>query len=312
MNHEDNTREGLFADPEEIVTFAQAYFATEFPNGERRDCPSVEQLRAVACSSVLPDLPLREHLFNCSECFRSYRSARMCRRPLAATRDLWWPELSVTLSSLTLRRTSLIVGSVSLFLIGFAAVALIWNMRKDTTTVALNNSRQEIAGSPTPSSSPMMTSPGTTNETRPVSLNGDAFTTQKTQLTRRQKAATRISPKSSTLPLIEVNLKEDGLLRDGDAKGSKQRDINLLRERQRLRLRMPEGSSSGRYAVTVVDAFGKPLITTTANSNGRTLSVELDLRSLETKKYRLCLECRGEAPDCYVVSVNEQAHRAVN
>jgi hypothetical protein len=81
--------------------------------------------------------------------------------------------------------------------------------------------------------------------------------------------------------------------------------ITLLPERQRLRLRMPRGSAAGRYTVRVVDAYGKELLTTSARSGGRTLSVELDLRSLAAKLYRLCLSQDGEAPDCYLMSVVE-------
>jgi hypothetical protein len=68
---------------------------------------------------------------------------------------------------------------------------------------------------------------------------------------------------------------------------------------------MPRGSAAGRYTVKVVDAFGKPLLTTTARSGGRTLTVELDLRGLAAKLYRLCLSRDGEAPDCYLMSVGD-------
>jgi hypothetical protein len=60
-----------------------------------------------------------------------------------------------------------------------------------------------------------------------------------------------------------------------------------------------------------VDAFGKTLVTTAANSDGKTLTTDLDLRSLAARKYRLCLARDGEAPDCYLVSVKEQQRRVM-
>lgn len=93
MNHEDSTREELFTDPEEVVTFAQAYYATEFPNDARRDCPPAEFLRAAARAVSLPDDQLRTHLFRCSDCFRSYRSARMSQCPRAAFGHSLWQRL---------------------------------------------------------------------------------------------------------------------------------------------------------------------------------------------------------------------------
>lgn len=308
MSHEDSSREKLFADPEEVVTFAQAYFATEYPNGERRACSPVQQLRATARSGALPDADLRAHLFKCSECFRSYRGARMGHRPQSVTRGSWWLGLKAALANLTPRRTAFTIGFLCLIVFGFTAVTLLWQTRQETPPVALNDSRQEMAALPMSSVSPI-TAPAATDASKSLSAAGSASMAQTTQL-RRPKVA-RTSRMSPQLPIIEINLKEDGLLRDGAAAGDSQRVINLSRERLRLRLRMPDGSGSGRYTVTVVDAFGKPFITTTANSNGKTLTVSLDLRSLDTKKYRLCLERKGEAPDCYLIVVNEQTRRAV-
>jgi hypothetical protein len=67
---------------------------------------------------------------------------------------------------------------------------------------------------------------------------------------------------------------------------------------------MPRGSAAGRYTVKVVDAYGKPVLATTARSGGRIFTVELDLRGLTAKLYRLCLSRDGEAPDCYLMSVS--------
>jgi hypothetical protein len=112
------------------------------------------------------------------------------------------------------------------------------------------------------------------------------------------------TPATRAPQIINLDLAEDYYLR-AEGAGSKQRLINLSRVRQRLRLRMPRGSGGGLYTVTVVDVFGKPLIKTLANSDGRTLTVQLDLSVLDKKKYRLCL-ARGEAaPDCFLIDVNE-------
>ena len=102
MSREVSTREALFANSEEVVTFAQAYYATEFPNSGRHDCPYVDVLDVAARSGMLPDADLREHLFKCSECFRSYRSSRMGQR--SKTRVSWWQGLRATLSGLMSRR----------------------------------------------------------------------------------------------------------------------------------------------------------------------------------------------------------------
>ncbi len=310
MSHEDSTREELFADPDEVVTFAQAYYATEFPHGERSNCPPVEALRAAACSGTLPDANVRAHLFKCSECFRAYRSARMGQRPQAVTRNTWWPGLSAALSGLSARPATFMVGALCLLLFGFIAVALVWHARIETPSVALNDSRPEQAVRPTPPLIAPPAVPGATGEPKPMAPAGRMSLMQTAQL-RRPKATTRISRTLSPLPLVEINLKEDGLLRDGGESGGRQHAIELARERQRLRLRLPEGSGGGRYTVTVVDAFGKPLVTTTGNSNGKTLTVDLDLRSLDMRQYRLCMARSGEAPDCYLLAISEQTRHAV-
>ena len=60
---------------------------------------------------------------------------------------------------------------------------------------------------------------------------------------------------------------------------------------------------AGHACRQVVDAYGKPLVTGAARSGGRTLTVDLDLRGLTAKPYRLCLSRDGEAPDCYQISI---------
>jgi hypothetical protein len=303
LNHEDSIRDELFTDPEEVVTFAQAYYATEFPNGERRACPTAGSLRAAAHSGNLPDEQLRAHLFECSECFRIYRGARMSHRSQAAAGRSPWRRWGAALAALARRPVPLAVAASCLVFLGAGAAALLWQARKDRPSVAVNYSRQETLPhiiSPPP---PQASNPGAVDALKPPASQPQRTPVTRNAQARRRKAESRNTRFTAALPVVEINLKEEDLLR-GDG-GDTQRVIRLSPARQRLRLRMPRGSVSGRYTVKIVDAFGKPLVTTVVNSDGKTLTAELDLRTLTANKYRLCLAREGEAPDCYLVSVNE-------
>jgi hypothetical protein len=309
LNHDDSTRDELFTDPEEVVTFAQAYYATEFPNDEHRACPTTESLRAAAHSGNLPDEQLRAHLFKCSECFRSYRSARRSHRPQAAAGRSPWRMLGAALAGLTLRPSPLAVAASCLVFLGVGAAALLWQARKDAPSVAVNYSRQETSPYAVLPPPPPAGNPEAVDALEPPVLQPEsAPITQKAQA-RRRKAERRNPRFHASLQVVEINLKEENLLRGYG--GDTQRIIRLSPARQRLRMRMPRGSMRGRYTVKIVDAFGKPLVTTAVNSDGKTLTADLDLRPLTANKYRLCLARDGEAPDCYLVSVNEQQRRVM-
>lgn len=304
MNHDDSTREDLFADHDEAVAFAQAYYATEFPNDGRRGCPPLERLRAAARSGHLPDEQLRIHLFNCSECFRSYRGARMGGSRQAPAARYRWRSLVAAAAGLNLRPLP-IAASFCLLLIGIGITAMLWGARNDVPSVAANYSnreglpdavRQRAGEGGGAADAPDLPSPET----------GAAGVRQNSQAPRR-KAEKRSRRAQAALPIIEISLIEDDLLRGDDR--HRQRVINLAPDRQRLRLRMPRGSARGRYMVRILDAFGKSVVSTAANSDGKTLTVDLDLRGLDAKKYRLCLARNGEAPDCYLMNVDEQRSR---
>lgn len=307
MNHEDSTREKLFAEPDEIIALAQAYYATEFPNSARRGCQPADVLREIERSGKLPDARLRAHLFNCSECFRSFRSARISHRSQTAANETWWHGLAKIFAT---GRTVIVASVLSLVLLIMTADVFLPRTGVWPMNIAINNPpRGNAVPSAQTDAAPAIATAVTNNTTASVPQ------LARTRMTRdadpqRAKKIPRSARTTATVRVIEINLEEENLLRDGDEVTGKPRLINLAPQRQRLRLQLPEGSASGRYAVNVVDAFGKPLITTSAISNGKTLMVFLDLRSLTAKKYRLCIARSGEAPDCYLVNVNDQTHRA--
>jgi hypothetical protein len=296
VNHEDKSREDLFTDPEEVVTFAQAYYATEFPNDDRLGCPSAGELRRVAHTGAPPDERLRSHLFACSDCFRSYRSARMSRQVQETHAARWRDWLGAGLASLRSPRVPVATAAFGLVFLGLITATLLRYQHADAPALAVNYSPQ--GSPPEPPSEAAHTGaasagPGHTPPDRPAAKGSPRKAGAVEARTRRQPA----------LRVVYVDLIADDLSRGDDQNGAGRRVIILTPERQRLRLRMPRGSVAGRYTVKVVDAFGKPLLTTAAKSGGRTLTVDLDLSGLTAKSYRLCLSRDGEAPDCYLMTV---------
>jgi len=299
VNHEDKSRDELFTDPEEVVTFAQAYYATEFPNDDRLGCPPAGELRRAAHAGVPPDERMRAHLFACSDCFRSYRSARMSRRAPEAPAARWRGRLGAGLAGLRSPWVPVAAGAFGLVFLGLLTAALLRYQRTDSPAVAVNYSPQ---GSPpaTPAVAPDAGAASGVPEAVPARARPDRPATGSTRKAGAVEARTRRRP---SLRVVYIDLIADDLSRGDDQSTAGRRVITLTPERQRLRLRMPRGSAAGRYTVKVVDAFGKPLLTTAAKSGGRTLTVELDLSGLTAKSYRLCLSRDGEAPDCYLLSI---------
>jgi hypothetical protein len=195
------------------------------------------------------------------------------------------------------------VASGLLFL-GLIAAPLLRRSRTDAPAVAVNYPQQGSA----PTASPEVPKGvAASHVPEAVPEQPKAGRTLLKTSPRAGRVAPRNPPPRPTLPVVYVDLKEDDLLRGADESGAARRIITLSPERQRLRLRMPRGSAAGRYTVRIVDAYGKLLLRAAAMSSGRTLTVELDLRGLTTKLYRLCLSRDGEAPDCYLLSVGGNA-----
>lgn len=309
MRHEDKTREDLFAGPDEVIAFAQAYYATEFPNSARVGCPPAETLRAVAHSGDLPDARLRSHLFNCSECFRAYRSARMSKSARAASGRPRWRGLSAVPTLFKLPRAWAAAGAFCLVVVVLITAGLLWRVREDATAVVVNYPAR--VSLPQSAAQPGAVNPqGAAGAAEPPTTPGPAPVRQRTR-PRSPKAAPKDTRPQTALRIVDIDLKQDDLLRGDDEAQGRHRVITLSPERHRLRLKMPRGSAPGRYTVKVVDAFGKPLLTAAANSDGRRLKVDLDLRGLTARRCRLCLARDGEAPDCYQLSVEGPPHSSL-
>jgi hypothetical protein len=75
-------------DAEELASLARRYYATRFPNPRRIGCPPPGEIIKVVSERQAPDQALREHIFECSECFGEYRQA-MAQRRSAPNETAW-------------------------------------------------------------------------------------------------------------------------------------------------------------------------------------------------------------------------------
>jgi hypothetical protein len=292
------SREELFTDPEEVVTFAQAYYATEFPNDDRLGCPSAVNLRKAAHTGAPPDERLRSHLFACSDCFRSYRSARMNRQTQAVRWRAW---LGAGVAGIRSPWVPVAAGAFGLVFLGLITAALLRHSRIDSPAVAVNYSPPVIPPA-IPQGAMEIGVASSVSEPDKSRVPPD----RAAKLTPRHAgAAERRTRRQPPLRVVYIDLIADDLSRGDEHTGAGRRVITLTPERQRLRLRMPQGSAVGHYTVKVVDAYGKPVLTTAGRFDGRVLTVDLDLRGLPAKSYRLCISRKGEAPDCYLMSLND-------
>jgi hypothetical protein len=101
---------------------------------------------------------------------------------------------------------------------------------------------------------------------------------------------------------VKLNLDDAALLRDAESQGE-ERIVRLRPLRTRFLVTLPEGSPKGAYTVSVVDAYGNPLMSRLDTSrDGKMLKTVLDMEGLRGK-YRLCVSREGDAPDYYPILV---------
>jgi len=303
-------------DVEELASLARRYYAARFPNPQRLGCPSPGEIIEVVRSRQAPDEALSEHLFECSECFGEYRQALAQSRPAAD--EAAWRKLLVSIfaskrSAAAMAPVIMILSSVFLIFIGISI------MRKSSPEAGR-----------TASSAPRDAGAGGTGES---TSNPAAVTIATIPKPTGNGPAIVGSSKLLGIPapgieIIDVDLDNYQVFRRsqterltpaseemserGAAKSSGEPDeappgekvISLPATRASLVLRLPETGVPGKYTVSLINAFGQPLLSNSAfSSDGDKLQVTLDLRRVSQKRYRLRLWRNGEAPAFYDVII---------
>jgi hypothetical protein len=122
----------------------------------------------------------------------------------------------------------------------------------------------------------------------------------------RTYIARRIEREAGLLATVTVDLDQYKMMRDEPRNREDKKIIKLPQSRTRISLKLSEGLAKGTYRVSIIDAFNKSLVSTTARStNGKTLQVILDMTHLEATTYRLCITRKGEAPNFYSVVIEK-------
>jgi hypothetical protein len=321
MEIEENNIKDL--DAEGLTSLARRYYAARFPNPQRLGCPPPGEIIKVVRQGQAPGRALREHLFGCSECFGEYRQALAQCRP--APDEVAWRKLLVSIfaskrSAMALAPVILILSSLFFIFIG----RLIWrkpaseygqiardaqpggaggaasNQTADIAIAAIpklpGDGRAMVGASKSSSiSKPSAETPrAETPHAETIDVDLDNYQVFRRSLKEGLAAV-------SGYPPGRVEAKPAG---EPDEAPLGEKVISLPATRASLVLRLPETGVPGKYNVSLINAFGQPLLSNSAFSpDGAELQVTLDLRRVSLKKYRLRLSRNGEAPAFYDVII---------
>jgi hypothetical protein len=313
METEGNNIRGL--DAEELASLARRYYATRFPNPQRLGCPLPGDVIKIVRSRQAPDEALLEHLFECSECFGDYRQALAECRP-APYEVTWTMRL---LSILTSKRSATAMASAMLILLSLFIIPRLVRRKpvSEAWRIAGSTSSDAGAGVAGESASPpaaavaMAAIPKLTEDRRAViwARKSSGISSRRAEIIDVDLDNYQVFRRSQREGLTSARQESSGR---GGEKSSGEPDeappgekvISLPSTRASLVLQLPETGAPGKYNVSLIDAFGRPLLSRAAFSrDGVKLQVTLDLRRVPLKKYRLRIWRKGEAPSFYDVII---------
>ena len=289
-------------DAEELASRARRYYSARFPNSQRLGCPPSGNILKVVRRRQIPDQALREHLFECSECFGEYRqSVEQCRRP-ATDENSWKARLAWVGDQMRSAWAWKLSAAAS---VGLVLAAIIISIRPGPAPEVA----KEVGAN---SSSP---APGAQESNR---IAGDGAAGIQIPQGDNLAMAGALRPSNNParrLKTIDVDLdnyqalrrspRERGADAGEDRPDGEGKIVFLPSTQAMMVLRLPESGAPGRYQVSLIDPFGKLLFSTSASSpDGAILRVPLNLRRMSNKKCRLRLSRNGEAPAFYDVIID--------
>jgi hypothetical protein len=295
-NRQNDLASGAIKTADETTQAARSYFASDFENPERIGCPPRETLESLALSSMLPNNDLRAHLLTCSECFEEFRLARQAQqqhlRPLVNRVWLLIPQPRAALAAVFLVLLTAIAAVLVLGPFGkppAAPVASIIDNKSEAETSSSVAGREVLKGE----AGQHEQSPDLSSRNQSTGSSGNRILTAISIDLRRYSplGAAGREPEAAAL--------------------QNEKAIRLPASSNRLSLNLPPGSVKGIYVVSIAErAFLKPLVSESGNSDGKSLLVTLDMRSLPEGEYLLAISRDAEAPVYYRLIVGRSKRAA--
>lgn len=270
--------------PEHLAVSARKYFGTAFPNPERDGCPREDDLLGCIRTGGMPNDELRQHLFSCSPCFAHYRYEFLAHTQRAA------PVLLSRRASLMQRlRLFWWVPVFALLLLGIGIPSLNYLLRDQSREVNTAPVVKQI-------NEPAELTPSTKSESEhPES--------PMAQITRKE---VKPAPETSfARSRVEIDLDTAGLLRGvHEAEGTAEPAAQVARSLVALSIKLPRNSAAGKYKVSLVDAYGKPVgPSRSVRSDGRSINTALDLGGVRLGRYRLVISHGRDVPDYFPIEI---------
>jgi hypothetical protein len=305
-------------DAEELTSLARQYYSARFPNPQRIGCPPQGRIVKLVEHQQIPDQALREHLFECSECFGEYRQALAQNRRSAPGENEW-----------RYRRFWILrISGASTVLV--LSLLIIWLWPKPEPKVVKETAPGSSLHAPGQGAQADNRAGAVTNQTDAIRIAETPMSPGPLGPAINDLAMARPSKSSRGVRTFDVDLENYQNFRQspneksadvsedqsgrGDANpheapavetSGAQNSISLPSTHASVILRLPETGTRGKYNVSFIDAFGKTLWSTSAYSHdGSKLRVTFNLRRISPKKCRLRLARNGEAPAYYDVIIS--------
>jgi hypothetical protein len=274
MSDNNHKQETVPETSAELIPLAQEYFSHEFP-GSGPACPSQGEIVELIEAGKLPDDALRAHLLACSRCFVTYKERLQRSRDMQPVVAPLRRRISEFAHYPWLR---ILVPSLPILLI--AVIAVIYFSPKNTQeNVTSVNQPVEVVNANANGVTAASPSPARINSSNDV------------------ERATHVA---------RLDLRSYSPQR-GNAVGAEPRALRIEQKPTAFTITLPENSPPGRYAVSIVDAFGKTITTRNSHSvDGKRLTATLNLDNLKSEKYRLCVSRSDEPPNCYPIVITSR------
>ena len=265
---------------EKLVSLAVEYFSNEFPDSAH-GCPSPSEIAAQIESEQVPDDALRKHLLACSSCFVTYRERLQRFREMQPVAVPMRRRIAELLRNPWLR---VLVPSLPVILLA-AVAALYLRPNSPQEQVKVGNSPAEVVNTHANAVTTVSPSPAQVEAVNQVD---------------------EVNQPDRATHVARIDLRNYSPLR-GNETGAEPPPLQIEQEPTAFTITLPEGSPSGSYSVSILDAFGKPVKTRTSSSiDGKRVTAILNLDNLRSRNYRLCVSRSDEPPNCYPIVITNR------